>query len=56
MVERLRRQGFAPEVAGGPDGFLRVSAQSYATLDEAVAVLEKARKDYPGAWVYKSRE
>jgi len=56
MVERLRRQGYDPEVAGGPDGFLRVSAQSYATLDEAVAVLEKARKDYPGAWVYKSRE
>jgi len=56
MVERLRRQGYDPEVAGGPDGFLRVSAQSYATLDEAVAVLEKARKDYPGAWVCKNRQ
>ncbi|MFN2336002.1 MAG: SPOR domain-containing protein [Bacteroidales bacterium] len=55
MVERLRRQGFDPEVAGGPDGFLRVSAQSFATLDEAIPVLEKARKEYPGAWVYKSR-
>lgn len=55
MVERLRRQGFDPEVAGGPDGFLRVSAQSFPTLDEAIPVLEKARKDYPGAWVCKSR-
>jgi cell division septation protein DedD len=56
MMERLRRQGFDPEVAGGPDGFLRVSAQSFASLDEAIPVLEKARKDYPGAWVYKSRQ
>ncbi|MBE0677638.1 MAG: SPOR domain-containing protein [Bacteroidales bacterium] len=55
MVESLRRQGFDPEVAGGPDGFLRVSAQSYATLDEAIAELGKARKNYPGAWVCKSR-
>lgn len=56
MVERLRRQGFDPEVAGGPDGFLRVSAQSYATLDEARAVLGRLRKDFPGAWVCKNRQ
>jgi cell division septation protein DedD/nucleoid DNA-binding protein len=55
MVEKLRRQGYDPEVAGGPDGFLRVSARSFPTLDEAVAVLEKLKKEYPGAWVYKSR-
>ncbi|MFZ2286736.1 MAG: SPOR domain-containing protein [Bacteroidales bacterium] len=56
MVERLRRQGFDPEVAGGPDGFLRVSAQSYATLDEARMALQKAGRDFPGAWVCKSRQ
>jgi cell division septation protein DedD len=56
MVERLRKQGFDPEVAGGPDGFLRVSAQSFPTLDEARVVLDKVRKEYTGAWVYKSRE
>jgi len=56
MVERLRRQGFDPEVAGGPDGFLRVSAQSFPTLDEARVVLDKVRKEYTGAWVYKSRQ
>ncbi|MRR18718.1 SPOR domain-containing protein [bacterium] len=55
MVEQLRRQGFDPEVAGGPDGFLRVSAQSYSTLDEARTVLTKVQKSFPGAWVYKSR-
>ena len=56
MVERLRRQGFDPEVAGGPDGFLRVSAQSYATLDEARMALQKASRDFPGAWVCKNRQ
>ena len=55
MVEELRRQGFDPEVAGGPDGYLRVSAQAFPTLDEAKVVLEKLRKEYSGAWVYKSR-
>lgn len=55
MVEKLRRQGYDPEVTGGPDGFLRVSAQSYPTLDDAKVVLEKLRKEYPGAWVHKSR-
>jgi nucleoid DNA-binding protein len=55
MVEKLRRQGFDPEVAGGPDGYLRVSAQAFPTLDEAKVVLEKLRKEYSGAWVYKSR-
>ena len=55
MVEELRRQGFDPEVAGGPDGYLRVGAQAFPTLDEAKVVLGKLRKEYPGAWVYKSR-
>jgi cell division septation protein DedD/nucleoid DNA-binding protein len=55
MVEKLRRQGFDPEVAGGPDGYLRVSAQAFPTLDEAKVVLERMRKEYTGAWVYKSR-
>jgi len=55
MVDRLRKLGFDPEVAGGPDGFLRVSAESFGTLDEARAVLGRVQKDFPGAWVYKSR-
>jgi len=56
MVDRLRKLGFDPEVAGGPDGFLRVSAESFGTLDEARAVLGPVQKNFPGAWVYKSRE
>ncbi len=55
MVEKLRLQGYDPEVTGGPDGFLRVSAKALPTLDEAKIVLEKLRRQYPGAWVFKSR-
>ncbi len=55
MVDKLRQLGFDPEVASGPDGFLRVSAESFGTLEEAVTSLEKMRRDFPGAWVYKSR-
>jgi hypothetical protein len=55
MVEKLRRQGFDPEVAGGPDGFLRVSAVSFDNIDDAKTSLAKLRSDFPGAWVYRSR-
>ncbi len=55
MVDKLRKLGFDPEVAGGPEGFLRVSAESFGTLDEAVTALGKMKKDFPGAWVHKTR-
>jgi nucleoid DNA-binding protein len=55
MVDKLRRKGYDPEVAAGPDGFLRVSAISYGTLDEAKAVLPKLLAEYPGTWIFKSR-
>ncbi|MDX9904485.1 MAG: SPOR domain-containing protein [Bacteroidales bacterium] len=55
MVEKLRKIGFDPEVAGGPDGFLRVSAESFGTLEEALAALGDLKRDFPGAWVFKSR-
>jgi len=55
MVEKLRRRGLDPEVAGGPDGFLRVSAESFDNIDDAKTSLAKLRSDFPGAWVYRSR-
>lgn len=55
MVDKLRRKGYDPEVAAGPDGFLRVSAISYSSLDEARAALPGFLPEYPGAWVLKSR-
>jgi len=54
MVDKLRKLGYDPEVAGGPDGFLRVSAESFATLDEAKAGLGRIVAKFPGSWVYKS--
>lgn len=55
MVEKLRKLGFDPEVAGGPDGFLRVSAESFGTLDEALTALGKMKRDFPGSWIHKTR-
>ena len=55
MVNKLRKLGYDPEVAGGPDGYLRVSADSFATLDEAKIALNKMTGNFPGSWVYKSR-
>jgi cell division septation protein DedD len=54
MVEKLRKLGYDPEVAGGPDGFLRVSAKSFATLDEAKIGLGEIVPKFAGSWVYKS--
>ncbi|MDF1559998.1 MAG: SPOR domain-containing protein [Bacteroidales bacterium] len=55
MVDKLRKLGFDPEVASGPDGFLRVSAESFGTLEEALTALGDLKKDFPGAWVHKTR-
>jgi hypothetical protein len=55
MIEKLRKIGYDPEMTGGPDGFLRVSAVSYGTVEEAKVAHSKIIKDFPGAWIHKSR-
>lgn len=55
MIEKLRKIGYDPEMTGGPDGFLRVSAVSYGTVEEAKAAHSKLIKNFPGAWIHKSR-
>lgn len=54
MIESLRDKGYDPEVSGGPDGFLRVSAATLPTQEEAENALRKIRAAYPGAWVCKT--
>ncbi len=56
MIEKLRKIGYDPEMTGGPDGFLRVSAVSYPTVEEAKAAHSKLIRDFPGAWIHKSRQ
>jgi cell division septation protein DedD len=56
MIEKLRKIGYDPEMTGGPDGFLRVSAESFGTVEEAKAAHSKIIKDFPGAWIHKSRQ
>ena len=55
MIEKLRKIGYDPEMTGGPDGFLRVSAVSYDTVEEAKVAHSRIIKDFPGAWIHKSR-
>jgi len=55
MIEKLRKIGYDPEMTGGPDGFLRVSAVSYGTVEEAKAAHSKLIRSFPGAWIHKSR-
>jgi hypothetical protein len=56
MIEKLRKIGYDPEMTGGPDGFLRVSAVSFGTVEEAKAAHSKLIKNFPGAWIHKSRQ
>jgi hypothetical protein len=39
MIEKLRKIGYDPEMTGGPDGFLRVSAVSFDSVEEAKAAI-----------------
>lgn len=55
MIDKLRKLGYDPEMTGGPDGYLRVSAISYATIDEAKAAHSRMVQKFPGAWIHKSR-
>jgi hypothetical protein len=56
MIEKLRKIGYDPEMTGGPDGFLRVSAVSFGSVEEAKAAHSKIIKNFPGAWIHKSRQ
>jgi cell division septation protein DedD/nucleoid DNA-binding protein len=55
MAQKLRTKGFDAEVIGGPDGFSRVSAASFATLGEAEVSLNNLKPSYTGAWIHKTR-
>jgi len=55
MAKTLRSKGFDAEVIGGPDGFSRVSAASFATLGEAEVSLNNLKPSYTGAWIHKTR-
>lgn len=56
MIEKLRKIGYDPEMTGGPDGFLRVSAVSFDSVEEAKAAHSKLIRNFPGAWIHKSRQ
>ncbi len=55
MVEKLRSRGYSPEVAAGPDGFLRVSAVTFESFAEAAEALASFSTVFPETWVCKTR-
>ncbi|HSO77990.1 MAG TPA: SPOR domain-containing protein, partial [Bacteroidales bacterium] len=55
MVEKLRSRGYSPEVAAGPNGYLRVSAVTFESLAEAKEALASLSAVFPETWVCKAR-
>lgn len=55
MVEKLRSRGYSPEVAAGPNGYLRVSAVTFESLAEAKEALASLSTAFPETWVCKAR-
>lgn len=55
MVEKLRGRGYNPEVAAGPNGFLRVSAVTFESLAEAEAALASLNTVFPETWICRAR-
>jgi cell division septation protein DedD len=55
MVEKLRSRGYSPEVAAGPNGYLRVSAVTFESLAEAREALASLITAFPETWICKAR-
>lgn len=55
MVEKLRSRGYSPEVAAGPNGYLRVSAVTFESFTEAKDALASLITAFPETWVCKAR-
>lgn len=55
MVEKLRSRGYSPEVAAGPNGYLRVSAVTFESFTEAKEALASLITAFPETWVCKAR-
>lgn len=56
MVEKLRTRGYSPEIAAGPNGYLRVSAVTFESFAEASEALASLTTAFPETWICKARE
>ncbi len=56
FAEKLRGNGYNPQIISGSNNFQMVSAKSYNSYRESVADLDKFRNEVtPNAWVYLQR-
>jgi nucleoid DNA-binding protein len=53
QAEKLKGEGFTPEIHGAPNGFYRVCAMKCKDLSLAVEKKDSISKKFPGAWIKK---
>lgn len=55
QVNKLKAEGFNPEVIPASNGFFRVSAMKYYDLNTAISVKDSLAEKYPGTWISKKK-
>jgi nucleoid DNA-binding protein len=55
LMGRLKEKGYNPQIVEAPNGFYRVSANSFSDLDQASIEKEKIAVDFPGTWIHKAK-
>lgn len=55
QVNKLKAEGFTPEIVPAQNGFYRVSAMIYSDLNTALIQKDSISKKFPGTWVSRKR-
>jgi len=53
QADRLKEEGFAPEIHDAPNGFYRVCAMRCKDMSIAVVKKDSISKKFPGTWIKK---
>jgi nucleoid DNA-binding protein len=53
QVEKLKKEGFSPEIINAPNGFFRVSAMRCSEMNNAIGKKDSIGKKFPGSWMKK---
>ena len=53
QFDKLKKEGFTPEIINAPNGFFRVSAMKCTDIDNALGKKDSIGKKFPGSWVKK---
>ncbi len=55
QADKLREEGFSPEIIAAQNGFFRVSAVMVSDLNSALAKKDSIEEEYSGTWVSRKR-